>query len=183
MTRPLRRQSALPSLEEALAWLRDVAGELSDVPSRLHDHGTTEGELGAPRFAGAFVAHVDAKPFATVGARREVTCPAYHPPRRRDEPRCVMCDDIGYWMTTTDVYERPLAAALDALGRARSRMRPHPRRVIEALLREGLRPAAAALRLEEGMPGDDPRFLGAIRALYDGFSYTAIMPGSGRMAA
>ncbi len=172
-----RRQSALQSLDEGLAWLRDVAGELSDVPVRLHEDAVQPSDLlGAPKMTTAFRRRIDGSAMAVRSAPRYVKCPAKHPRRRYGEPVCAMCGDTGEWLTTTDVYERPLAAALSALQRARSRMRPHPRHVLEALLREGCDPAAAALRIDPDMPADDGRFLGAIRALYDHFSYTVIPP-------
>lgn len=180
----IRRQSALTSIDEALEWLRDVAGELSDVPTRLHEHAVQPSDLlGAPRMSTAFMRRLDGSAFATRAAPRYVRCPAFHPRRRYGDPVCVMCGDTGEWLTTTDVYERPLEAALSALGRARSRMRPHPRHVVEALIREGCEPAGAAERLGQGMTPTDHRFLGAIRAVYDHFSYTAISPGSGTAAA
>lgn len=168
--------TAPASLEEALAWLRDVAQELADVPTRLHEHAVQPTDLlGAPKMAAAFLRHVDDGPYATRQAPREVSCPAFHPRRRYGEPLCAMCEDTGYWMTATDVYAHPLRAALSTLSRARSKLRPHPRLVIDALLREWCDPAAAALRLP-GYAPDDRRYVSAIRALYDGFSYTAMAP-------
>jgi hypothetical protein len=172
----------LASLEEALDWLREVAQELGDVPTRLHDHAIGADLLGAPRMSSAFIGHLSDGPYTTRQAPREVSCPAEHPIRALGEPRCAMCQDTGYWMTSTDVYAHPLRAALSTLTRAHSRLRPHPRHVIDALLRERMDPAAAALRLPGWAP-DDRRYLSAIRALYDGFSYTAIAPASRRSAA
>lgn len=169
----MRRQSALTTLPEALTWLRDVAGELSDVPTRLHVHAVQPSDLlGAPKMSTAFMRRLDGNAFQVRSAPRVVTCPALHPRRRYGEARCSMCDDSGEWLTSTDVYERPLAAALSALSRTRSRMRPHPRAVVGALLREGCDTRAATERI--GAEMDDRRYLSALRALYDVFSYTAI---------
>lgn len=170
--------SALATLPEALEWLRDVARELADVPVRLHEHGVQPSDLlGAPRMSGAFLGHVSDGPYTTRPAPRTVACPGEHPIRRLGEARCPMCEDTREWMTTTDVYAYPLRAALSSLGRARSRLRPHPRHVIDALLRERCEPALAALRLP-GWESDDRRFLSALRALYDQYSYTAMAPTS-----
>ncbi len=169
----MRRQSALTTLDDALAWLRDVAHELADVPIRLHTHAVQPADLlGSPKLTGAFLAHVTDGPYATREVVREVVCPEAHPIRAASERRCPKCEDTLAWLTATDVYVRPLAAALSTLSRARSRLRPHPRVIVEALLREGCEPERATERIGADM--DDRRYLSALRALYDGFSYTAI---------
>jgi len=177
---PVTVAGPLPDLETALEWLRDVAQELGDVPTRLHEHATGADLLGAPRMTARFLGHLADGPYTVRSAPREVACPAAHPIRRLGEMRCSMCDDTLSWTTTTDVYAYPLRAALSSLARARSRLRPHPRHVIEALLRERCQPAAAALRL--GYAPDDRRFLSALRALYDQYSFTAMAPAYQRVA-
>lgn len=169
--------SALETLPQALEWLRDVAGELADVPTQLHEHAVGADLLGAPRMTGPFLHHLTDGPYTVRSAPREVTCPAVHPIRRLGEPRCSMCDDTRSWLTSTDVYAYPLRAALSSLSRARSKLRPHPRQVVDALLRERCDPAGAAERIPGWAP-DDRRFLSALRALYDQFSFTVIAPRS-----
>lgn len=167
-------QSALTDLGTALTWLASVAGELTEAPVRLHEHAVQPADLlGSPRMTGAFLHRVTDSPFATREVVREVRCPAEHPLRNLGERRCPMCADTLTWLTSTDVYVRPLEAALSALSRARSKLRPHPRVVVGALLRDG--PIGAAERLP-GYAPDDQRFLSALRALYDSFSYTAMAP-------
>lgn len=168
-----RRASPLEDLPAALAWLRDVADE--PPPIRLHTQGVAPADLlGAPKMSGGFLHRLTDGPYATRPQTREVRCPAEHPRRQLGEARCVMCDDTGAWITTTDIYVRPLAAALASLRRARSRLQPHPHAIIGELVRAGCDAQAAAGRL--GWPPDDRRFLSAVRALYDLFSYTAIAP-------
>lgn len=165
--------SALENLPTALEWLRSVAGELTEAPTRLHEHAVQPADLlGSPRMSAGFFARLTDSPYATRTIVREVTCPGAHPRRRYGEALCPMCADTGSWPTTVDVYARPLAAALSSLARARSRFRPHPVHIVRALLREGCQPERAALALD---PAPDERgFLSAVRALYDQYSYTAI---------
>ncbi len=166
---------SLADLETGLEWLRSVAGEPSDVPIRLHTHQVGAADLlGAPRMSGGFYARLTDSPYATRAVERSVRCPAAHPLRRAGDPRCAMCDDTGEWTTTTDVYARPLLAALSTLSRAKSRLRPRPEVIVTALLRSGCDPVRAAARLDP--PPDERRYLSAVQALYDGYSYTVIAP-------
>jgi hypothetical protein len=172
----MNRASPLEDLAAGLAWLRSVAGELTDAPLRLHGHQVGASDLlGAPRMSGGFYARLTDSPYATRRVERPVRCPASHPMRSVGEPRCAMCDDTREWITTTDVYAHPLAAALSSLGRARSRLRPRPEAIVRALLGSSCDPIAAGPSLGISTP-DDRRWLSALRALYDQFSYTVMAP-------
>lgn len=156
---------------QAVLGLLARADGLVEAPPRLHDHAVGDKDaLGSPRFSGEFWRILISGPYAHHEAIEWRSCPAPHGP---PNPPCERCNDRYGYEVAMDVYDHPLAAALENLrgAPATSRAWPKPYSIGLALLATGgsLERACAELGIE--ILSDDHRktveaeFLWALRKL------------------
>ena len=164
---------------EAVSGLRLRAAELADFPLRLHERAA--GDDGAPRLSPAFLRHLTGSIHASHEVRVEVVCPIRHEQGRK----CERCNDLGGWVATRDMYDRPLSRAIYRLAHAKSRLRPHPLILVVALIDAAFDLDRAAAKVgiiiasADQRRNEEARFLAAIRALHSRYEETVLGPRPG----
>ena len=166
----------LATLAEATEWARHRWANQRTVPLRLHDAHTTEGELGAPRFSGSFIATLDGSDNATENGQQSSPCA--HPGRPVGQlcRMCVIYDKDGQPMVETGVYLRrvdrfrfPMTRALNRLANAlrppQDRM-PHPYHTVMALASHDWDGRAAARALGLSWDAGEAHLLRSLRQLH-----------------